>query len=108
MCGRYTLIKLLTSIGVKSPKKIELPDNADAEDLVFRPRYNIAPTQSNLVVRKRPEDERVLIPSMRWGLLPSWSRTGETTSLLINARSETVAEKPSFKLPPTTPLPGSR
>ena len=96
MCGRYTLIKQPTSIGLKSPKKIELPGNADAENLVFKPRYNIAPTQGNLVVRKRPEDERVLMSAMRWGLLPSWSRTGETTSLLINARSETVAEKPSF------------
>ena len=61
MCGRYTLIKQPTSIGLKSPKKIELPGNADAENLAFKPRYNIAPTQGNLVVRKRPEDERVLM-----------------------------------------------
>ncbi|MCH2386825.1 MAG: SOS response-associated peptidase [Opitutales bacterium] len=97
MCGRYTLIKQPISIGLKSPKTIELPDNADTENPAFKPRYNAAPTQGNLVVRKRPEDERVLMSTMRWGLLPSWSRTGKTSSLLINARSETVAEKPSFK-----------
>ena len=97
MCGRYTLIKQPASIGVKSPKKIELPDDSGAEALAFKPRYNIAPTQGNLVVRKHTEDEGLTMSSMRWGLLPSWSRTGETTSLLINARSETVAEKPSFK-----------
>ena len=97
MCGRYTLIKQPASIGVKSPINIDSPDEADTEASAFKPRYNIAPTQSNLVVRKQPEEERIMMSSMRWGLLPSWSRTGETTSLLINARSETVAEKPSFK-----------
>ena len=97
MCGRYTLIKQPASIGAKSQAKIELPYDIDDESFAFKARYNIAPTQGNLVVRKQAADERFLMSSMRWGLVPSWSRTGETTSLLINARSETIAEKPSFK-----------
>lgn len=77
--------------------RIDLPGDGGAAAPAFKPRYNIAPTQNNLVVRQQTERSGFTMSSMRWGLVPSWSRTGETTSLLINARSETVAEKPSFK-----------
>jgi len=97
MCGRYTLIKQPASIGSKSPVEIESPNVGTASASEFKPRYNIAPTQSSLVLRRQGGKGRIMLSSMRWGLMPSWSRTGETTSLLINARSETVAEKPSFK-----------
>ena len=48
-------------------------------------------------MRKRSEDAQLQASAMRWGLVPSWSKSGTTQSLLINARSETIADKPSFK-----------
>ncbi|MBK1880188.1 SOS response-associated peptidase [Pelagicoccus mobilis] len=62
------------------------------------PRFNIAPTQNSLVLRKSIADPHLLEPvHMRWGLVPSWSKTPSTRAPMINARSETVSEKPSFK-----------
>jgi putative SOS response-associated peptidase YedK len=59
------------------------------------PRYNIAPTQPVLVVRKNERGSRELAP-MRWGLVPSWAKE-VGTGVLINARAETLADKPSFR-----------
>ena len=59
------------------------------------PSYNIAPTQLVLVVRQ-VSDHRTL-DSMKWGLVPSWAKDPAIGSRMINARSETVAEKPSFR-----------
>lgn len=96
MCGRYTLRKGLSAVAKSlgdyaldaSPN--ELPDEG--------PRFNIAPTQSNLVLRASPSDSsRLQATQMRWGLVPSWSKSAATKSPMINARSETVAEKPSFR-----------
>ena len=87
MCGRYTLRTLAA----------ELAEFFDLIcDPVWAPRYNIAPTQTVLVVRQAlhaPHRESAL---MRWGLVPSWSKS-LTGPPLFNARSETVAEKPSFR-----------
>ena len=58
-------------------------------------RYNIAPTQSMPVI-VTPDGIRVM-ETMRWGLIPSWVKDPETQSLLINARAETIQEKPSFR-----------
>ncbi len=57
-------------------------------------RYNIAPTQKAPVVLNR-QGQRELV-GMRWGLIPSWASDAKTNSPLINARAETVHEKPSF------------
>jgi len=65
----------------------------DLED--FQPRYNIPPTARVQVVRDR-EGHRVR-ERMRWGLVPSWAKDPSIGSRMINARSETVAEKPSFR-----------
>ena len=61
----------------------------------FEPRYNIAPTQQVAIVRGAAADRRLDL--VRWGLIPSWSREGPKGHLLINARSETAAEKPAFR-----------
>ena len=85
MCGRYTLTK---------PKKsIESHFQAALRMEEYRERYNIAPTQV-LPVVVSPHDERE-IEAMRWGLIPSWAK--DTQSPLINARAETIHEKPSFR-----------
>lgn len=60
-----------------------------------RPSYNVAPTQPVLTISQE-EAERLVIPR-RWGLIPSWSKDLSVGSKMINARAETVAEKPSFR-----------
>lgn len=60
------------------------------------PRYNIAPTQEAPVIRAGAGGKRE-VAMLRWGLLPFWAKDPKMASRLINARSETVAEKPSFR-----------
>ncbi len=87
MCGRYTLTtpveKLAEEFGISEP----------APDLP--PRYNVAPTQSVATVVEVGEGRRLEL--MRWGLIPSWADDPEIGNRMINARSETAAEKPSFR-----------
>ena len=64
------------------------------EIVLFRPRYNIAPTQQAPVVTKREGTSR--IEQFRWGLVPFWSRDTSIGARMINARAETLATKPSF------------
>jgi putative SOS response-associated peptidase YedK len=64
-------------------------------DLSFAPRYNIAPSQDvPVIVRNEGRNE---IKSMRWGLVPSWTQDATIGQRMINARAETLLEKPSFK-----------
>jgi putative SOS response-associated peptidase YedK len=60
------------------------------------PRYNIAPTQNALAVRLNAGGAREAV-SLRWGLVPAWANDLAIGNKLLNARSETVAEKPSFR-----------
>jgi putative SOS response-associated peptidase YedK len=63
----------------------------------FTPRYNIAPTQSVACVVRYAVGEPRQLDLFRWGLVPSWADDLAIGSRMINARSETVAEKPSFR-----------
>jgi len=63
-------------------------------DFVTTPRYNIAPTQ--LVAVVYDESPRTL-SAARWGLIPAWARDAKIASRLINARAETLTEKPAFR-----------
>ena len=85
MCGRYSL-----SV---TPEMLRTLVNVDAY-LNLEPRFNIAPTQMAPVVRSFNGGRRM--DMLRWGLIPSWSRDKTAASKLINARGETVAQKPSF------------
>jgi putative SOS response-associated peptidase YedK len=61
----------------------------------FAPRYNIAPSQDvPVIIRKEDRNE---IRPMRWGLVPSWAQDPSIGQRMINARAETLLEKPSFK-----------
>src|SRR6266498_2607761 len=82
MCGRFTL---------KSPGRVKFDSlNRSSLPPLF-PRYNIAPSQSVLtIVRRAGEREAAFL---QWGLIPSWSKDGKG---FINARSETIEDKPSF------------
>ena len=81
MCGRYSLILTIGEL----QNRFEF----DGERLGYAPAYNIAPTQNVLTV--------VGGEYMRWGLIPLWAKDMSIGSRMINARSETVAEKPSFR-----------
>src|SRR6478736_735535 len=86
MCGRY----LITS----SPEAFRRLFGY-GEQPNFPPRYNVAPTQPIPVVRL--VDGRRTFALLRWGLIPSWVKDPRGFSLLINARAESVLEKPAFR-----------
>jgi putative SOS response-associated peptidase YedK len=86
MCGRYVIIS--------TPEAIRALFGY-GEQPNFPPRYNVAPTQPIPVVRLA-EGKRSF-GLMRWGLLPSWVKDPKTFPLLINARGESVLEKPAFR-----------
>lgn len=87
MCGRYTLTlplgQLLDTFQVPPP------------EFEFQPRFNIAPSQKAPVVARDSRGRRMGL--LRWGLVPSWAKDPSIGNRLINARSETVDEKPSFR-----------
>ena len=87
MCGRFTLHSQLNLL---------LQQFAIDAGPEWAPRYNIAPTQRSLVVRESIEGGRELVP-LRWGLVPSWAKDPSIGQRMINARAETLAEKPSFR-----------
>ena len=86
MCGRYTQ----TKSGEAIARTFSLSATPDPQ-----PRYNIAPTQPVSAIAQTKEDREYRI--FQWGLVPSWSKDPKIGSRMINARSETVAEKPSFR-----------
>ena len=63
----------------------------------LRPRYNIAPSQLVACVRTNPESKERECVELKWGLVPSWAKDPSIGNKMINARAETVAEKPSFR-----------
>ena len=87
MCGRYTLRTPVDSL-VERFKIDEYPSS-------IRPSYNIAPTQEVAAVVE--EDEERKLELLRWGLIPFWAKDPDIGSRMINARGETVSEKPSFR-----------
>ena len=89
MCGRFTLITNLGAIAARFGVSRFL------EEVRHAPRYNIAPTQTVIVVND--EGTRTLT-EMRWGLIPSWAKDPAIGNRMINARAETVATKPAFRV----------
>jgi len=87
MCGRFALIidaSLLADVfDVDPPRELQ-------------PRFNIAPTQTIPIVRAGKDRPREFA-MVRWGLVPSWAKDERIGARMINARGETVAEKPSFR-----------
>lgn len=88
MCGRYTL--------TSSPEEISEHYGLSIDPAAFTPSYNIAPAQDAPVIRYFNGIGRRL-DRIKWGLVPSWSKDIKISSRLINARSETIAEKPAFR-----------
>lgn len=67
---------------------------ADAAE--FAPHYNVAPTEDVVAIRQTDNGAREAVP-LRWGLVPHWAKDLSIGNRLINARGETVAEKPAFR-----------
>ncbi len=90
MCGRFAFY---------SPTEAAAALFGVSTSLQIKPRYNIAPTQDIAAIRNRSEgqgDERELV-MLRWGLVPFWAKDPSIGNRMINARAETVAEKPSYR-----------
>jgi putative SOS response-associated peptidase YedK len=86
MCGRYTLHH--------KPEEIEERFDVEADEELVAPRYNIAPSQ--IIPTIVHADSREII-GCKWGLIPFWAKDPKIGNNLINAKAETLAEKPSFK-----------
>jgi putative SOS response-associated peptidase YedK len=92
MCARFTLVRiqyleeLLLAAGYHHHVPLELT-----------PRFNIAPTQTVAALRRSGEAGTREFAMLRWGLIPSWADDVKIGAKLVNARSETVAIKPSFR-----------
>jgi putative SOS response-associated peptidase YedK len=92
MCGRYT--NQFTWAELIALYRITQPYIGPKSN--FQPHYNIAPTQEQLVVRLDRERRRE--PAfLKWGLVPYWSKDAKGGGKMINAQSETMATKPSFR-----------
>lgn len=89
MCGRFTL-------QVDAELLAEIFGLSEIPAFPLEARYNIAPTQLVPVVRRFP-DLGDRLDLLRWGLIPSWTKQAPSGPPLINARSETAAEKPAFR-----------
>lgn len=88
MCGRFT--------NNAKPEQIKKEFKVGSENAnLFQPRFNIAPSQMINVVFA-PESERIL-SQLKWGLVPSWAKDSDIGNRMINARAETITEKPSFR-----------
>jgi putative SOS response-associated peptidase YedK len=88
MCGRYTL-------GASPDDLVDVFD-VPPLDFPWEPSWNIAPTQDALIVASDGEGGRKIGP-LRWGLVPFWAKDPSIGNKMINARSETAAEKPAFR-----------
>jgi putative SOS response-associated peptidase YedK len=88
MCGRFTLI----APGESVAELFQLPEVPP-----LQPRFNIAPTQPVAAVRVSPKSGLRELTHFHWGLIPRWAKDPAIGSRMINARSETAAEKPSFR-----------
>jgi putative SOS response-associated peptidase YedK len=86
MCGRFTLFV--------DPKDLMEAFPGFATPVEWTPRYNIAPSQPVAAIANNGQNK---IEFFRWGLIPSWAKDPKIGNRMINARAETVAEKPSFR-----------
>jgi putative SOS response-associated peptidase YedK len=86
MCGRFTI--------TATPDQLQQAFPGIAVPAQMTPRFNVAPTQPIAVV---PNDGRKAVDFFLWGLIPSWAKDPSIGNRMINARAETLAEKPSFR-----------
>ena len=88
MCGRFAFY---------SPAEATAKLFGAEADVEFSPRYNVAPTQDIAAVREAEGGRIRKLVALRWGLVPFWAKDPSIGNRMINARAETVHEKPSFR-----------
>jgi len=88
MCGRYTLSQSTEALAERFPLD-EVPS--------LEPQYNIAPTNPVATILVDQHSHKRVLRLLQWGLIPSWAKDLKIGSKMINARAETVHEKPSFR-----------
>lgn len=89
MCGRYTQ--------TASPELIAKQFNIDEPLPNFKANYNIAPTQNVVAIRLKAESAKRECVLLKWGLIPVWAKEAKFGNQCINAKCETVAEKPAYR-----------
>jgi putative SOS response-associated peptidase YedK len=88
MCGRYTVTVTLDELLLRYHTDMSAPS-------YYVPRYNVAPGQ--MVMAVIHDGERNRLGSLRWGLIPEWAKDESMGYKMINARAETLTDKPAFK-----------
>ena len=88
MCGRYTSVTPVAALA-----RYFAVDEVVAEEL--GPRYNVAPTQEVYAIARHGDTTR--LGTLRWGLIPSWADEPRVGARMINARAESVADRPAFR-----------
>jgi putative SOS response-associated peptidase YedK len=88
MCGRFTL--------TATPDEVARQFGLSETPLLL-PRFNIAPTQAIATITAAPESARRVLVPRRWGLIPGWAKDPKIGNRMLNARIETLAEKPAFR-----------
>ena len=89
MCGRFFLQRDPAGLARYFETVNATPNHAAS--------WNVAPTQTSLVVRRHPESGERHLDTLRWGLVPRWAKDTKDAAKLMNARADTVAQKPSFR-----------
>ncbi|WP_053083746.1 SOS response-associated peptidase [Rubeoparvulum massiliense] len=97
MCGRFHLITPWDQLQLRFHLASLQSEQASGESLGLQSRYNISPGQPILTVISDGKERRAGF--LQWGLIPSWSKDPKIAYKMINARSESLAEKPSFRTP---------
>lgn len=87
MCGRFS----------QTAQPEQIVEHFKVQSPLFQPRYNIAPSQSVVSIRVSPDGTGPDCVMLRWGLIPSWAKDPKIGLQCINAKAETVAEKPAFR-----------
>ena len=90
MCGRFALFHDAASLTNYIP--------IERVAVSLQPRYNIAPTQAVAAVLCLPEEPGRTLDVLQWGLVPFWAKDARMGSRMINARAETAAEKPAYRV----------
>ena len=88
MCGRFAL---------KAPPRTIQQHFGIPETVDLSPRYNIAPSQDVAVIRHLSGKDYRQLDLLRWGLIPGWAKDMKLSYRMINARAETLAQKPAFR-----------
>jgi putative SOS response-associated peptidase YedK len=90
MCGRYRMTR-----ADKLAQQFEILE--DELDVELAPRYNVAPGQMIAAVRQDREKPVRHLSNFKWGLVPGWAKDPNIGYKMLNARSETIADKPAYR-----------